>query len=170
MKRSNEMPAPMPPRKELSDNPVKLCNEIGRLWRHRIRSSDRSDGVMSQPGAHLILAVLAIHDGINQLELVRQTHLRAPTVSVILKKMEHEGLVERTIAPDDKRVTLIHLTERGRVLDGEKIERIRALDLLALEGLSDEEQRILMALLPKIRDNLLRAEEGEKEGRRENGT
>ena len=160
MKEKREIPAPPPARKELSDNPVKLCNEIGRLFRNRMRSLEGQEGIMSQPGAHLVLSMLAIHDGINQLELVRATHLKPPTVSVILKNMEAEGLVERKSDPEDLRAIRVSLTESGRRLDEENIARIQALDACALRGLSQEEKDTMMPLLQRIRDNLL--SEGEE--------
>ena len=172
MRKKKEMPAAMPRRTELSDTPVKLCNEICRLFRARVRANETQEGVMTQQGAHLVLSTLAIHDGINQLELVRQTHLRPPTVSVILKKMEAEGLVERKSDPDDLRSVRVYLSDAGRDLDRENIARIKRLDAIAMKDLSDEEVRVLMELLPKIRNNLLdernqaiREEKEEKEGR-----
>jgi len=146
---------PMPRRKELNDTPIKLCNEISRLFRAHMRETDTSDGVMSQQGAHLVLSTLAINDGINQLELVRKTHLRPPTVSVILKRMEAEGIVERKSNPQDKRSVSVYLTKKGRELDKSNIERVKALDAVALSNITEEEISALMALLPKIRDNLL---------------
>lgn len=147
--------APMPARRELSDTPLKLCNEIARLFRAHMRATEGQDGVMSQPGAHLVLSTLALHDGINQRELVRQTHLRPPTVSLILKKMQSEGLVERRENPDDLRSEYVYLSEAGRALDRENIVRIQRLDAMALRGLEEREIALLMALLPKIRDNML---------------
>ena len=162
MKQKKCLPA-MPQRQELSDTPVKFCNEIAQLFRHRMRSNEKHDGVMSQQGARLVLSMLAVSDGINQLELVRATHLRPPTVSVILKKMEAEGLVDRRSDPEDLRAVRVYLTEAGRRLDREHICDIRRMDELALRGLTEEERQTLMMLLPKIRDNLL-SEDGEKEG------
>ena len=164
MKNKKCPPAPPPRRKELNDNPVKLCNEIARLFRAHLRESDTNDGVMSQQGAHLVLSTLAVGDGINQLELVRSTHLRPPTVSVILKRMEAEGLVERKCDPRDKRAVTVSLTEKGKALDKEHISRIKSLDAVALSGVTEEEFSTLMKLLPKIRDNLLPSYEcGKKE-------
>ncbi len=159
MEEKRKIPSMMPQRAELSDNPVKLCNEIGRLFRNQMRSLEGQEGVMSQPGAHLVLSMLAIHDGINQLELVRATHLKPPTVSVILKNMEAEGLVERRSDPNDLRATRVYLTENGRRLDQENIARIHELDAHALRGLSEEECGMLMPLLIRIRNNLLWEEE-----------
>ena len=148
-------PPALPRRKELNDTPVKLCNEISRLFRAHMRETDTSDGVMSQQGAHLVLSTLAVSDGTNQLELVRSTHLRPPTVSVILKRMEAEGLVERRSDEKDRRSIRVFLTDKGKELDKQNIGRIKALDKTALSGLSDSEIVTLMSLLPKIRDNLL---------------
>ena len=151
-----DIPAPPPKRAELSDNPVKLCNEIARIMRTKRRERGDCEGVMTQPGAHLVLSVLAINDGINQLELVKTTHLRAPTVSVILRKMEDEGIVERRRDDQkDKRAVRVYLTERGIALDRDIIKGIKEMDTLAMQGLSDEEKATLMRLLQRIRDNLL---------------
>ena len=167
MQRSKEIPIAPPARKELSDTPIKLCNEISRLFRFRMREQEGNEGVMSQPGAHLVLSVLAIHDGIHQRELVRLTHLRPPTVSVILQRMEAEGLVESHSDPTDGRARLVSLSEAGRRLDRQNIEKIRSLDALALAGLSGEEIDALMAILPRIRNNLLR--EFRNDGQEEQG-
>lgn len=147
------------PRQELSDTPIKFCNEISRLFRAKLRQSDDSEGVMSQPGAHLVMSRLAVCDGITQLDLVRATHLSPPTVSVILQKMEAEGLVERTADPQDRRAVRVTLTADGRALDRQKIETIHRIDEVALRGLSEAELATLMVLLPKIRDNLLSFDE-----------
>jgi len=150
-----EILAPPPPRKELRDTPNRLCNRISRLFHAKMREgSALDDGVMSQPGAKHVLSVLAVNDGITQLDIVKQTNLRPPTVSVILKKMEEQGLVERRANPDDMRKTHVFLTEYGRKVDRETIARIKEVDAIALKGLTQEEIDVLMNLLGKIRDNL----------------
>ncbi len=166
MKRRKEIPAPPPARKELSDTPIKFCNEISRLFRMQMRQNDTSEGVMSQPGAHLVLSMLAVGDGITQLELVKATHLRPPTVSVILQKMEAEGLVERKSDEHDRRAVRVTLTEAGRELDRAHIETIRSLDAVALRNLSDSEIESLMVILPKIRNNLLQKNEEKGEDKK----
>ncbi len=163
MKEKKEFPASPPPRKELSDTPLKFCNEISRLFRHRMREMENSEGVMTQPGAHLVLSVLAVCEGINQLELVKQTHLRPPTVSVILRKMEEEGLVERRSNPEDLRSVQVYLTDAGRELDRKSIIGIQKLDAIAMKNLTKEEIELLMKLLPKIRDSLLQGNDHKEE-------
>ncbi len=144
-----------PPRAELSDNPVKLCNEISRIFRAKMREGCDIDGVMSQPGARLVLSFLAIGDGVSQRELVERTHLRAPTVSVIVKKMLEEGLAELKADDSDGRVKRVYLTEKGRRTDREEIKNIKDMDAAALRGFSSEELDVMMELLGRMRANLL---------------
>ncbi|MBR2388798.1 MAG: winged helix-turn-helix transcriptional regulator [Clostridia bacterium] len=149
------IPVSPPPRVELSDNPVKLCNEIARLFRGKMREREDAEGVMTQPGAHLVLAFLASGDGTTQLELVHSTHLKAPTVSVILKKMEEEGIVRRECDKNDGRAVRVFLTEHGREIDREHIKLIKSVDSKALSGIDEKECETLMLLLTKIRNNLI---------------
>lgn len=161
-KRRTETPVP-PRRTELSDDPIQYCGEISRLFRAKMRERDGQEGAMTQPGAHLIRSTLAIQDGIRQQELVRYTHLRAPTVSAALRRMEDEGQVERRGDPEDQRAVRVYLTPKGREMDRLHIEEIKKLVTVALAGLSSEEIEALMTLLPRIRDNLLSRPQTDRE-------
>ena len=162
MKKRTILPPPVF-RKELRTNPVKLCHEISRLFHAHMREDGEMDGVLTQPGARAILSMLAVSDGLSQLELVRGTHLRPATVSVILRKMEEEGMVLRQSDTQDKRILRVYLTDLGREKDASTILRIQKNDALALRGISEEEELLLMSLLSKMRDNLL--SETAKEGK-----
>jgi len=65
---------------------------------------------------YLVLLVLWEQDGIPVSEICRRLHLDNGTVSPLLKKLEKEGLLEKSRAPEDERVVLITLTEAGRAL------------------------------------------------------
>lgn len=155
--------APPIPRAELSDNPVKLCNEIARIFRTKMRESGAHDGIMSQPGARLVLSLLAISDGLSQRELAERTRLRAPTVSVIIRRMAEEKMVELRPDESDMRVKKVYLTELGRRTDSDNIKKIKSTDAKGLRGISEEEYGVLMLLLGRIRDNLLVGEENNEE-------
>ena len=94
-----------------------------------------------------------------QRRIVEATHLRPPTVSVIISKMQDEGMVRIEQNPNDRRQTIILLTERGREVDAGVVEKIKEADALALEGLSENEIETLMCLLSKMRDNMISAKE-----------
>ena len=138
------------------ENPVKLCHDISRLTRAKVREA-QIDGVMSQPGARFVLGFLAANDGVTQRKIVEATHLRPPTVSVIISKMQDEGMVSIEQNPLDKRQTIILLTERGREVDAEVVSKIKETDTLALEGLDADEIETLMRLLSKLKNNMIAA-------------
>lgn len=144
-------------RRELEENPVKLCHDISRLSRAKARES-AIGGVMSQHGARLVLSILSSNDGISQRVLVEGTHLRPPTVSVILGKMAEEGIIEFYRNPEDRRQTLVHLTDYGKEVDATVLSRINEIDKIAMGGLNKEDHATLMSLLGKMRDNLLLCE------------
>ena len=66
---------------------------------------------------YLVLLVLWEQDGIPVSEICRRLHLDNGTVSPLLKKLEKEGLLEKSRSPEDERVVLITLTEAGRALE-----------------------------------------------------
>lgn len=140
--------------------PPMLVNEIARLFHSRMRSVEL-EGVMSQDSARLIMRELIREDGVTQLHLTRLTHLKAPTVSVTLRKMEREGLVVRESDPDDLRAVRVRLTEHGKEHNRRVFARLRELDAILMEGFDEREKEALLALLVRMRDNIL-PEEKEK--------
>ena len=64
--------------------PRMVLNEISRIMGARIRSKD-IEGVSLQKSAKLVLRELAYKEDRTQLELVKATHLKAPTISVVLQ-------------------------------------------------------------------------------------
>lgn len=163
MKKKYECPARPPEREELSNDPVKLCHEISHISRMRVREMNDSEDSAAPRGTRLVLSFLATGDGVTQQELVRATHLRAPTVSVIIKNLEDGGFIERRRDSSDMRSYRVYLTATGRALDEKNIEIIKQVDAIALKGLDAEETERLMELLGRIRDNLLRDKDTCKE-------
>ena len=53
---------------------------------------------------------------INVSEISKLLHVTSPTVTQLIKGLEVEGLVERTINPADRRVVGIKLTEKGEAV------------------------------------------------------
>ena len=139
----------------IPENPIKLCSAIARLHRGIVRESGLMEGVMTQPGARLVMPLLATHGELSQKEIAEMTHLKAPSISAILKKMEDEGLAVRKSNPNDKREIRVSLTPKGEEVDRSIIETLKSTDEAGLKGLSAEEQKTLMSLLCRIQDNLI---------------
>ncbi len=140
--------------------PSMMTNEVSKLFRDIINRDVEKLGV--QNSYRQLLFHLSRKDGVSQLELARATHLKAPTVSVTLKNMEADGLVERKGDINDLRIIHVYLTDKGRQTD-DKIRGIHhMLDSRMTEGISQEALDALVATLTKMRDNMLKATEETK--------
>ena len=135
--------------------PPMVLNEVSRLCMTLLHKMSGDEvGGSKQHSRRLILMKLSREDGITQCELVRDSRMTPPTISVALKSLEQEGLVERRGDEDDMRATRVYLTEKGREEDRRNRRRIECVDAVMMQGLSEEEQRTLMELLLKMRENL----------------
>lgn len=145
---------PPPERAERMDAPLspRLIIDISRLLRARMLREEH--GIMTQSTARLVLSHLAKSGTLGQLELVHLTHLKPPTVSVLLRRMEEEGYISRVADEQDRRAVRVTLTDKGRDFDRDHLRRLSTNDHLAMRGLSPEEQATLEALLLRVRDNL----------------
>lgn len=160
MKQEKLCPFP-PERKELAESPLapRLIIEIARLLRARVRDGESED-VMQQNTARVVLSHLANSGAMAQLQLVERTHLKPPTVSVLLRRMEEQGYVCRTPDRRDRRAVLVELTEKGRAFDRDHLKRISSNDRVALRDFTPEECATLEALLCRVRHNLTGGQNG----------
>lgn len=131
----------------------RLMREITRLGRARMRSCDHS--VMARESTRLIIISLSHGEGVTQLDLVKKTHLRPPTVSVELKRLEEEGYIRREQDPDDMRAMRVYFTEKGRQLDRESFGHALETDAIIMNGITAEESATLEKLLTRMRENIL---------------
>ena len=132
--------------------PMMLLNEITRISSRLVE--DGAPTQFMQNSSRLILRVLSCHGGICQLDLARATHLKPPTISVALSKMEQEHLVTRVIDGTDGRATRVYLTDKGIEINEQLKERIRTVDAAAIKDIPEEDLEALRATLEKIRSNL----------------
>ena len=132
--------------------PLMLINEISKLFGNHMRKYD--DPTLNTSFRH-ILFHLAHQDGRTQLELANLTHLKPPTVSVSLAKLEADGYVERVTDPRDHRQTRVYLTEKGRDVHRRIHAAIEEIESKVTESLSEKERCELVDLLIKLRNRLI---------------
>lgn len=128
-----------------------LIHEIFRLTHDKIRA----DFPDIHQSFRLILMELDRRDNVTQLELVRATHLKAPTISVTLQKMENEGLVSRRPDDYDHRVTRVTLTPKGHEMNLQAMNRFREEERHIENCLTAAEIDALDSILIKIRTYLI---------------
>jgi DNA-binding MarR family transcriptional regulator len=72
-------------------------------------------------------------------ELAELEALAQPTMTIMIKQLEEQGLVKRERRSDDGRVVLVDLTEKGRAALDDYREQIRGAIGAYLAEISDEE-------------------------------
>lgn len=67
-------------------------------------------------GRGRVIALLKQKDGVSTKELASIMGIRVSSLNEVLGKMENDGYVERTPSPDDRRVMLVWLTDKGKAI------------------------------------------------------
>jgi DNA-binding MarR family transcriptional regulator len=132
-----------------------LLASVSRLVGSRMRR------MLAEFGLNHAQAMVLFHlwraDGIAQNVLAQALHITPPTATSTLQRMERDGWVQRRRDEADQRVVLVHLTFKARALREEARGSFRELDRELTAALSDDERRVLMASLVKVRHHLLPA-------------
>jgi DNA-binding MarR family transcriptional regulator len=83
---------------------------------HRARAAAMLREMDLHPGQELLLMHLLDRDGQTQSELLDSVGLDHSTVSKSLRRMQDAGLLVRAPADHDRRVMVVHLTDKGRAM------------------------------------------------------
>ena len=105
-------------------------------------------------GQPKVLAFLKSHEGRSQKEIAQACLLEPGSVTVLLKRMERQGIVERRQREGDKKSRCIFLTERGRSLADTSVESFFRTEEMAFAGFTEEEKAQLMTFCERIVNNL----------------
>jgi DNA-binding MarR family transcriptional regulator len=103
---------------------------------------------------HEILMNVAKHPGASQQQVAKNCFVAKSGVSMLLAKLEREGLIERCPDANDSRVRKVFLTPKGKKL-AEKTARIQQ-DIVALmaDPISDVDLKRLATLMEGVSKRL----------------
>ncbi|TLG80694.1 MarR family winged helix-turn-helix transcriptional regulator [Vagococcus zengguangii] len=91
---------------------VELFFEINRLNR---RYAEKKYGNLTpMRGQYRCLLALDNRGSMSQKELAEVLQIRSTSAGELIAKLEQKGYVSKTTSPQDKRVSVIELTEQGR--------------------------------------------------------
>ena len=105
-------------------------------------------------GQPKVLAFLNSHEGLAQKEIAKACQLEPGSVTVLLKRMEQQGMVERRVHEGDSRHRCVYLTPLGRDLAGKAVARFYEVEEMAFSGFSEEEQKCCLAFCERMLENL----------------
>ncbi len=142
-------------------NPISVIGEITRIVNSMIVEGEERNPLL-QNSSRLLMLELDRKDGVTQLELVRMTHLKAPTISITLQKLEKHGYVGRRHDNYDMRSVRVYLTEKGKSYNQFIIKKVTKSETRAMDSLTEAEAKQLMRLLLKIKDGIAESTETNK--------
>lgn len=122
---------------------------LGRLMAARHSGHCEGDLVVTGPrlvGLRILQEVGASKAG----DLASCLGIKPPAMSSLLDALERDGLIARDHDPDDRRVTLVTVTDNGSTVLREAEERRREHMRVYLEVLSEDDIRSLIRIQRKL--------------------
>lgn len=146
---------------------VKFMGRLGEVWRcaglYRMKEYEQF-GIGPWQDSYLIC--VCEYPGITQEAIAKRIYVHKSNVARQIGALEEHGFVTRAPDPADRRNLCVFPTEKAFAAR-EHIRSVRAAwNARVLEGLSEEEQKTLAALLERLAENAKRVVEGRGEEER----
>ena len=121
------------------------------LMRQLMNRLEKTEITTGQPK---VLAYLKSHEGRAQKEIAAACLIEPGSLTVLLNRMEKQGMIERRFQDGDRRTRCIYLTGYGRSLAGEVVDQFYAVEELAFQGISDEDRESFARICGEVLENL----------------
>lgn len=135
-----------------SDPSIESVNRVSFLFASAVYKEMDKIGI--RPSYRNIMSSLCENESLTQLELVKITNLKAPTISITLRSMERDGIVSRVKNDIDRRETHVAITDKGRKIYQKMLVSIEKIQKKMTNGLTDKEAEQISVILKKMADNL----------------
>ena len=146
----------------------RLPGDLGRvlefmrsLWAldHALqKTSKRMAATMSITGPQrLVLRIVARFPGISAGQLASILHIDPSTLTGVLGRLEHAGMIRRRPDRQDGRRVLFRLTAKGKRLDGTTRGTVESAVRTALDHVAKTELEAAKSVLRKLTESLERA-------------
>lgn len=136
-----------------------LVGEIIEKINH-IKMYHRSEDARQQGGRGTGYILSYLHyngDKVLPSELGKMMKVTTPRVTAILNELEAQGLITRSISPEDRRNIYVMLSDKGKQLVQEKISQQQKNVRLLVERLDEDDVRAFIRVL-KVLDALIEEE------------
>ena len=124
---------------------------------------------VTQPAATMLAVLDGAGEPMTPSQISDRVLVASASTTATLDLLERRGWARRTPNPNDRRSTLVEITDEGRAVADQFLAGVRQLERDALDRLSPVERRQLLGLLGKIIDRvaeLATSEPTPLEGRR----
>ena len=124
---------------------INLISRCGNAYR-----GDGLEGSGLSAAHYFYILALCNCPGISQEQLARRLYLNKSSVARAIATLERDGFVERVPNAEDKRVLLLHPTEKALALLPRVREVSQRWNVFLLSDLSDEEREAFLITLEKV--------------------
>jgi DNA-binding MarR family transcriptional regulator len=132
-----------------------LINRVGSALVARF-SADALAGAHLSIASWRVLAVLSGNGGLRQTDLAEMTSIDASTLSRLITRLVHDGLVRRARSKQDSREVAVQLTRKAETLLRRLVPIAVGLQKAATRNLTKRDLATLKRVLRKMHDNLTR--------------
>lgn len=133
---------------------IGLVSTIREKANRRIIQDLKREGIEGLAPSHgAILGMLYRHGTVPMTELAKRIHRDNSTVTTLIEKLAALGYVSKAKDPNDRRITNICLTDKGKVFQPRFEAISRTLLARLYQGFSELEQDMLVRLLERMLKN-----------------
>jgi len=128
----------------------KLSASLNRLLNRKFREA----GLDISSDQWLVMLCLWNKDKVTQQVISDHTAKDKASITRLLDNLSKHDLIERRPSSTDRRINLIHLTNRGRELEQNAMQIVRESFNQAVNGISEQELIYTREVVRKLLDNL----------------
>jgi DNA-binding MarR family transcriptional regulator len=138
----------------VEDRLIFLISKVYQKLIMNLQKSFSESGIEVTPIQVMLLFFLQKMDGSSLTQISQGLMLENPTVTGLIDRLEKSGYVKRSDHPNDRRVYLIYLTEKGNKVANKALPIVKRLNEQIKEGYSGREiesfQKVLIGAFNKF--------------------
>ena len=123
----------------VEDRLIFLISKVCQKLIINLQKAFSENGVEVTPIQVMLLFFLQKNNGSSLTQISQGLMLENPTVTGLIDRLEKSGYVKRSDHPNDRRVYLVHLTEKGKKIANKALPIVKRLNEEVKKGYSKEE-------------------------------
>lgn len=132
---------------------------VATMKKHRkLFDSMREKTGLGRSAHHLLMILSASDDKISQTCIAEKLEISTAAVAVMLKKLEGDGYIRRSVNQSDSRFNFIELTEKGAEIIESSKKDFSSIDLALFDGFDENEMLVLDDFLDRMQANIIKFE------------
>ncbi|MGA2317204.1 MAG: MarR family transcriptional regulator [Thermodesulfobacteriota bacterium] len=123
----------------IEDRLIFLISKVCQKLIINLQKAFSKSGIEVTPIQVMLLFFLQKNDGSSLTQISQGLMLENPTITGLIDRLEKSGYVKRSDHPNDRRVYLVNITEKGNRVAKKALPIIKKLNEQIKEGYSKEE-------------------------------